>query len=873
MKRPAPPDCAFNVKPPSLRDLEMVVRKKRNGATPGLNGISYLVYKKSKAALRILHKIVLKVWKDMDVPEYWGVGFMILLAKSLNLDDVSEFRPIAITNTSGKIFFSVIATRLESFLVVNRYIKREIQKGFLAGVTGCPEHSFTLMEAMCEAYQHKKSIVVAWLDLKNAYGSVSHNLIQFALNWYHVPKVIQQIVFAYYETLRAFVHTKEWDTESFPFEIGLFQGCILSCMLFDCVFNLLLDLLESHADDGYAFKLVKGHRALVRAYADDLQLSASTPAKAQASLDTTDRWLTWTRTMQAKPRKCKQVGYRQFRPGSRSQFTPYNKTVFSPYDAKLTIGGCRIPFMVSESEKDPLKKSNFKFLGTWINLIPTKNTDVKNFIRSSLSAYFLAVDAAPVNGFIKLWLYQHYVLAMMSWMFMVHELDLSFALTLERQKSDTLRKWAGIFQRSDAGALYRSRKKFGLGIKSIGLHFKLCKAVYCHLLKYSQDPSVRAVYLAKERRNLKVTRVWKATTMLSKTESVVEHNMKFAGQQGHAGLGNGNYIRNPSLSERRKLISAAITSEHDNSLTVHALDLKRQSAWTHWVNTTYPHDLSWRKIIWGGGAKVASFILNAAINALPTNDLLHMMGYRKSAKCGLCGHNPSSTIHVLSCCPHALSDKRYTWRHDSVLANLKPYLCDLVSFYSDKSNHWKAPKLDKSFVKAGQSYQNKKRSSNRGRSLMDGATDWKILVDFTHAPIVFPPEIAATNLRPDVIIWSSSKRHVILGELTCPHEENIRAANIRKDAKYSDFAELIRSREDDPWTVDLLPFEVGCRGFTALSTRRFLRKLGATSRVATLACKTLAHVAARCSYAIFRARGYKKWYGHPLLILTPKTED
>ena len=157
-----------------------------------------------------------------------------------------------------------------------------------------------------------------------------------------------------------------------------------------------------------------------------------------------------------------------------------------------------------QSEKDPLKKSNFKFLGTWINLIPTKGIDVKNFIRSSLSAYFLAVDASPVNGFIKLWLYQHYVLAMMSWMFMVHELDLSFALTLERQKSDTLRKWAGIFQRSDAGALYRSRKKFGLGIKSIGLHFKLCKAVYCHLLKYSQDPSVRAVYLAKERRNLKL---------------------------------------------------------------------------------------------------------------------------------------------------------------------------------------------------------------------------------------------------------------------------------------------------------------------------------------------------------------------------------
>ena len=82
-----------------------------------------------------------------------------------------------------------------------------------------------------------------WLDLANAYGSVSHNLIQFALNWLHIPKLIQNIIFDYYEKICAFVKTKKWTTGFFPFDIGLFQGCVLSTIIFDCVFQLLLDIV------------------------------------------------------------------------------------------------------------------------------------------------------------------------------------------------------------------------------------------------------------------------------------------------------------------------------------------------------------------------------------------------------------------------------------------------------------------------------------------------------------------------------------------------------------------------------------------------------------------------------------------------------
>ena len=88
-------------------------------------------------------------------------------------------------------------------MMQNNYFKREVQKGFLFGVAGCLEHSFALWEALKNANnaaQHS-SIVVSWIDLANAYGSVCHDLIQFALDWYHVPKNVQHLVFNYYKQL------------------------------------------------------------------------------------------------------------------------------------------------------------------------------------------------------------------------------------------------------------------------------------------------------------------------------------------------------------------------------------------------------------------------------------------------------------------------------------------------------------------------------------------------------------------------------------------------------------------------------------------------------------------------------------------------
>ena len=272
-----------------------------------------------------------------------------LLAKSANLTDPAEFRPIALTNTIGKIFFAVIAKRLEKYMAENKFIS-QVQKGFKAETPGCLEHSFAMFEALLDAKHNQKQIVVAWLDLCNAYGSVKHNLIQFALEWYHVPAVIRELILNYYDQICAQIRTKDWTSDIFKFDIGLFQGCVLSCILFNCVFQLLLDMV-SHCgeENGYTFK---GTKVMLhdQAFADDISFVYSSPEKMQTTIDVFEEGLNWAH-LKAKPPKCVSFAMKKFDPRN-VDYKRFGDTVYCPFDPNLTIAGKKLRFIVS-ADADP----------------------------------------------------------------------------------------------------------------------------------------------------------------------------------------------------------------------------------------------------------------------------------------------------------------------------------------------------------------------------------------------------------------------------------------------------------------------------------------------------------------------------------------
>jgi len=69
-----------------------------------------------------LHRIFVDIWKTGVIPQTFGLAFMILLPKSNQLDQPDAFRNIALTNTHGKLFFSIVSKRLTDYMLSNFYI-------------------------------------------------------------------------------------------------------------------------------------------------------------------------------------------------------------------------------------------------------------------------------------------------------------------------------------------------------------------------------------------------------------------------------------------------------------------------------------------------------------------------------------------------------------------------------------------------------------------------------------------------------------------------------------------------------------------------------------------------------------------------------
>ena len=138
-------------------------------------------------------------------------------------------------------------------MVSNKYLDPSLQKAFMPTVPGCTEHHLKLSSALAEAHSNHKSLVVCWLDLANAYGSVHHSLINFSLKHYHAPPKFLYIVQALYSELNAKVITTEWETPDIPIQKGVYQGDPLSVVIFNTVMNTLLDTVSLRIDLGYQF--------------------------------------------------------------------------------------------------------------------------------------------------------------------------------------------------------------------------------------------------------------------------------------------------------------------------------------------------------------------------------------------------------------------------------------------------------------------------------------------------------------------------------------------------------------------------------------------------------------------------------------------
>lgn len=246
-----------------------------------------------------------------------------------------------------------------------------------------------------------------------------------------------------------------------------------------------------------------------------------------------------------------------------------------------------------------------------------------------------------------------------------------------------------------------------------------------------------------------------------------------------------------------------------------------------------------------------SFILRATYDVLPSPSNLNQW-YGEDPTCPLCP-SPANLKHILVGCKTSLSQGRYTWRHNHVLKCLAATLevrRRKINALPPTSVH---PSFAREFIREGVKTAKVHIPSDIGQ--LGGARDWKLAADLNQR-LCFPSEIAITNLRPDLVLWSSSLHTVYIIELTVPWEAAVEEAFERKSLKYT---ELAVEAEQRGWKSKVCPVEVGCRGFVGKSTIRLLKELGVRGQTLRQTIKALSGAAEEASRWLWVKRGDSAW--------------
>ncbi|XP_072176459.1 uncharacterized protein [Diadema setosum] len=366
-------------------------------------------------------------------------------------------------------------------------------------------------------------------------------------------------------------------------------------------------------------------------------------------------------------------------------------------------------------------------------------------------------------------------------------------------------------------------------------------------LRDSADETVQ-----KMKPTIRCGRKWSPEEAVERAESRLHFEDIARGQVGRQGVGVSKSrpsLEKMSKKERRCEVGKIVAVEHDDEYFVRAVQMGVQGRWTSWENVKR-RDLKW-KTLFDMSPKLLQFVIGTTYDTVSTPKNLQRWGLAASETCALCGEE-CTTSHILAGCPLSLQQGRYTWRHNRVLRVILHGLQEEVSARSENPVSGSPSHIIR-FVRQGETVT--RSSERKHRGLLAAANDWKVKADLD-SRLVFPEQIALTDLRPDIVIYSDERKLVAMVELTVCEEGNMQNAHERKARKYE---ELQACCEENGWSASVWPVEVGCRGFASHALLPSLYRLGARRSKAKALEKVACSVAEKASFHLWLFRHSQAW--------------
>ena len=801
---------SFQLGPFREKEVDEFVRKARAKSAPGGDGVSYKVFKYCDKLRHTLFTMLGELWDDKELVEDWCRAEGVYLPKEQNAENIGQFRPISIISVACKIFMGILAKRTVAYLQSNGYVDESVQKAGIPGIPGCIEHAFSIWDAIQEAKKTKESLNVVWLDLANAYGSVPHELLMKAMEFFYIPHEVQDIMREYYGNFQMRFSTDDFTTEWHRLEIGIAAGCTISVIWFILVMEMLLRSADCSEEKAKV-------RSPKKAFMDDVTLLTREVDTMQSVLMRLDELITWSR-MKFKAKKSRSL---TFHKGKQKQ-------------QKFTIAGEQMP---------TVKEEPVKSLGRWYaGTLSDRSRGVA--IMKQAEDGLKAIDQTKLPGKHKIWCLQFALYPRLAWPLTMYEVALSRVEIIEGVCNTYIRKWLGLPRTINTAALYRQKGALQLPITSIVEIFKAGKVRTVMMLRESRDQEI-----SDKPPEVRSARKWKAEDATDEIISSLEHgDIVGPAQTDRLGLGNGDFRPFRKMSQRDRRIAAAgqVRKIEAERREVHLIQCAQQGRVTGWDEHVVERKIGWSEI-WKWNTSRLSFLLRSTYDVLPSPVNLVRWKVQEDDRCR-CGKQ-GTLKHILSNCHLALN--RYTWRHNEVLKVFTKTAEEQVEEgkYAPRLQKHRLHKID--FVPQGSKVPDRKKTSEDTEGQSGG--QWEVAADLEGCKRFFP---IPTTKKPDLVIWSEEEKEVHLVELTVPHEDNISMAHERKERRYDT---LVEECEEAGWKATHFPVEVGCRGFIATSVRKWMRVAGLGPKKENAMMKALQETVEKASHWIWLKREDTSW--------------
>ena len=323
--------------------------------------------------------------------------------------------------------------------------------------------------ALKEARSNKKDLASVWLDIANAYGSIPHRLIFFALKRYGVSNAWILLIQKYYDGLFSKSFSNAAPSDWHQHFKGIFTGCTLSIILFLSGMNVIIEY--TILSKAKAFNINSVSLSLVRAFMDDLNLLSTSVQGTQDLLERCTKALTWAGMV--------------FRPDkSRSIVIVKGKSL-----------NC-VPFVLPDSQDQSIvthiptiHTRPVKFLG---RIIDGSISDRKSIdeLQIKLTEGLSIIDRSFFTGVQKVWILQHLLIPRIQWALLIYEVSFSLASSLQQKVSVYIRKWLHLHHSTSDLCLYSDCSPCSLPIKSLTSILKSSKISGHLLLRDSKDSQV-----------------------------------------------------------------------------------------------------------------------------------------------------------------------------------------------------------------------------------------------------------------------------------------------------------------------------------------------------------------------------------------------